>query len=170
MSKVLVQRTNGKTAHMIGGICATIVATVVAYFIGYMIATSGSFGPENFGVKFRHQVVDKYLMVMLASLASLIAYIVMYKVVGSRSETEYLGLPSDKKDGKKYLFSGWYLAGIISAAVTYLCGWLLTQISFSPNGPAFFSLLMWWVILIQAVLNFAVFFIPAFWPLKRFGS
>lgn len=167
-SNVVTHRQKGEeTGALIFGIVAMIILTAIVYYIGFMVSQSDNFAPRtNFGTVIKAHS-GRYFAASAATIVQLVLYIIMFKLIGSRSETEWSCIPSS--GGSKYIYSGWVLSGIIGAVVVYICAIVVHYIAFQQNA-SLIKPLMWWVVLLQALTNGAIFFIPPFKPLKKFGN
>jgi len=115
------------------GLAILLVGTIAVYFIGYTYSqTSSSFNPKY------SQVIQAYSMryfaSAFASIASIIAYSVIFFTINGRSETEW---PCIRVQGEKYIENGWLLWCIIGTVITL---WLLLLFISLPSKSSLFLL------------------------------
>jgi len=144
------------------GLAILLVGTIAVYFIGYTYSqTSSSFNPKY------SQVIQAYSMryfaSAFASIASIIAYSVIFFTINGRSETEW---PCIRVQGEKYIENGWLLWCIIGTVITLLVALIIHFFAFEKQ-LVLVKPLMWWVFLLQVIVSVIVYFLPFTKPLKK---
>ena len=166
MSNALTHKEKSdETKSMVIGIVAIVVLTIICYIVGYLYSQSGGFVRKT-AIHFifaRHGF--RYFSSCISMVVSIVMYIIEYKKIAERSESKFSFIPVDGGSAK-FVYSGWSVFAVVTGVITAVAGFLIHCFAFNWQLNLVKPLMIW-VLIAQAVLSAAVFFLPFCKPLKK---
>ncbi len=167
MSNAVTHRQKGEqTRAMIFGLLVIVLGGVLVYAFGFWRSQWDNFAPDTNYKTIIYNNSARYFSSLAASIVQVVVYLIFFFKIAGRSEQEYACVPIE---GRKYIYAGWKLAGIIAAVcvggIALVIHYFAFQRHFTLVGP-----LMWWIFVLQMLVSVSVYFFPFTKPLKKFGA
>lgn len=165
MTALTKKSKSEETTSMITGIVSIVILTLVCYITGYLYSQSGSFVDKT-AIHFifrRHGF--RYFSSSLSMICAIIMYVIEYKKIAERKETEFSFIRTNGGSAK-YVYDGWLVFALVTAIVTSLVGFVIHCFAFRWELDLVKPLMIW-VLICQGALSGAVFALPFCKPLKK---
>lgn len=155
-----------ETLAMVFGICAMIILSIICYIIGYLISQGDNFAPgTNYGLVIKAHSI-RFFISILSCIVPIIVYIIQFKQKANRSETDWSFIKIKGSGVAPFVYKGWALWAVITGVVNWVAACLIHYFAFAQK-LYLLKPIMVLVFSLQTIVCIAVFFIPAFKPLKR---